>query len=268
MRSLTIIPALVALTGVPAAQAAGPTGLLNDTGQAHCSSDAGNVACSAANTGDASSRPGQDGRFGRDAAAANPAASGFAKPAGSGGNDGFAFIPLKVDGTAITGNPPFVAPDPGNAASLRCVHDTVTNLIWEVKTDNATPDLQDKDWTYTWGNNTGANCFAGSNCNTNSYISALNAASVCPVSGAGAWRLPTRRELLSIVDRGRQPSPLIDTAYFPNTPYMVNYWSGNLYAPDTIYTWVVSFQMGWTTIDNNLNSNYNPRYLRLVRSGP
>lgn len=267
MRS-PLFPVLLALAGASSAQATGPTGLLNDTGQAHCSSDGGIVACSAANTGDASSRPGQDGRFGRDPAAANPAASGFAKPAGSGGNDGFAFVPLKVDGAAITGNPPFVAPDPGNAASLRCVHDTVTNLIWEVKTDNATPDLQDKDWTYTWGDNTGSNCFAGSNCNTNSYINALNAASVCPVSGAGPWRLPTRRELLSIVDRGFQSSPHIDTAYFPNTPPIGDYWSSNLYLPNTWYTWVVSFQTGGTTIVNNLSGNYNPRPVRLVRSGP
>ena len=144
--------AVCLLLAAAATHAAGPTGHLNDTGQTRCLNVAGNALepCSQANTGNASTRPGQDGRFGRDPAAANPAQSGFTKPAGSGGSGGFAFIPLKADGTAITGSPPFTAPDPTNPASLRCVHDTVTNLIWEVKTDSGTPDIQDKDYTYAW----------------------------------------------------------------------------------------------------------------------
>jgi len=52
---------------------AAPTGLLNDTGQTACLSE-GNFysvgACTPANSGDAASFPCQDGRFGRDAAAA------------------------------------------------------------------------------------------------------------------------------------------------------------------------------------------------------
>ena len=241
-----------------AAQAAGPTGLLNDTGQTRCLNRAGNAleACSAANTGDGSARPGQDGRFGRDAAAGNPGASGFSKPAGSGGNGGFAFIPLDVSGTAIalTGSPPVPSATP------RCIRDTVTNLIWEVKTDDN--GLQDKDWSYGWGANTGGtNCLAGSNCNTNNYIIALNAASVCPVAGAGVWRLPTRRELLSIVDHGRF-SPAIDVNYFPNTVNS-NYWSATGYAPDPAYAWSVHFSYGGT---GAYFQSYS-YHVRLVRSG-
>ncbi len=48
------------------AHAAGPTGLLNDTGQTLC--DNGShvmAACTVANSGDAATYKGQDGRFGR-----------------------------------------------------------------------------------------------------------------------------------------------------------------------------------------------------------
>ena len=79
----------LAMPGV--GQAAGPTGALNDTGQTRCLNAAGNAleACSVANSGDASTRPRQDGRFGRDPAAGSPGISGFSKPAGSGGSGGF-----------------------------------------------------------------------------------------------------------------------------------------------------------------------------------
>lgn len=245
-----------------ATHAAGPTGLLNDTGQTRCLNVAGNAleACSATNTGNASTRPGQDGRFGRDPAAGNPVLSGFSKPAGSGGSGGFAFTPLDVNGMtiALTGTPPVPSATP------RCIKDNVTNLIWEVKTDDA--GLQDKDWTYGWGANTTSSCFASqspSGCSTGNYITALNAASVCPVSGAGPWRLPTRRELLSIVDHNRSSSPVIDISYFPNTVIQY-FWSVDVYAPITTQAWLVSFNVGATL---NLNKTTGAS-VRLVRDGP
>lgn len=241
------------------AQAAGPTGALNDTGQTRCLNTAGTAleACSTANTGNASTRPGQDGRFGRDPAAANAGASGLTKPAGSGGSGGFAFTPLDVSGNpiALTGTPPVPS------ASPRCIWDRVTNLIWEVKTDDG--GLQDKDWTFRWGATTGGTgCLGGTNCNTTNYIAALNGASVCPVTGAGVWRLPTRRELLSIVDHNRS-SPSIDTAYFP---YTVSgyYWSSDSYTPYPAYAWGVVFSNGDTSLADNQTVSVS---VRLVRSG-
>ncbi len=242
--------------------AAAPSGLLNDTGQTRCLNSAGNAleACSTANTGNASARPGQDGRFGRDPAAGNPGAPGFSKPPGSGGSGGFAFTPLDVSGTAIalTGSPPVPSATP------RCIWDRVTNLIWEVKTDDN--GLQDKDWTYGWGANTTGTCDVGQSpagCSTNNYISALNAVAggVCPVAGAGAWRLPTLPELLSIVDHDRS-SPGIDVNYFPNT---VNsyYWSATVYVPDPAYAWYVYFYDGYTLAYDQSDSFH----VRLVRSG-
>ena len=186
---------LMVLTLISAARAE-PSGLLNDTGIDDCQGNykinpygppwPGIGAC------DWRSDSHQDGRYGRDAAAKYPEHSGFTKPTGSGGPGGFAFMPLDVNGNPI----PLVGDPPVPAEMPRCIWDRVTNLIWEVKTDDG--GLQDKDWTYQWGANGGTNCLGGMNCNTDSYISTLNAASVCPVSGGGTWRLPTRREQISI----------------------------------------------------------------------
>lgn len=247
-------------TGSASGALAAPTGLLNDTGQIKCLNVEGNAveACSEANTGDASARPGQDGRFGRDPASANPAKSGLIKPVGSGGSGGFAFTPLDVNGNVIplTGTPPVPSTPP------RCTWDRVTNLIWEVKT---TSGLQDQESTYGWGVNNTGSCVDGSGCSTNAYVYDLHLANVCPVSGAGPWRLPTRRELRSIVDYGRN-YPSIDNAYFPNTASR-DYWSSDGYGTDDPPTafWYVRFDNGDSAGgDGPANGNR----VRLVRSGP
>jgi len=248
-------------------QAAGPTGHLNDTGQTRCLNVAGTAleACSTANSGDTSPYPRQDGRFGRDPAAGNPARSGFTKPAGSGGSGGFAFTPLDVNGNPIplTGKPPVPSATP------RCVWDRVTNLIWEVKTSDG--GLQDSKWGYGWGANYTYSeaCWGGqapAGCSTNNYIIALNnVASVCPVVGAGPWRLPTRRELLSIVDFAR--SPTIDTRFFPNPPWgSAVYWSADVYMPNPADAWLVNFADG-STFNGLQASFFTPRKVRLVRNG-
>ncbi len=237
--------AVCLLLAAAATQAAGPTGLLNDTGQTRCLNTAGNAleACSATNTGNNSPRPGQDGRFGRDPAAGNPGLSGFSKPAGSGGSGGFAFTPLDVNGTAIalTGTTPVPSVTP------RCIKDNVTNLIWEVKT---TSGLQNQDNTYSWG------------ANTTDYITNVNALNLCGET-ANDWRLPTRRELLSIVDHNRSPSPVIDISYFPNTVQQY-YWSADVYAPNTTQAWLVSFNVG-DSVPGNKTAGGS---VRLVRDGP
>ena len=228
----TVLSALLATAAV---EAAGPTGLLNDTGQTRCLHAAGTAleACSSAHSGDASPYPRQDGRFGRDPAAGNTGISGFGKPAGSGGSGGFAFTKICRSGeVAGSGSCP-ANPDEGAGANdWGCTWDRVTNLIWEVKTSDA--GLQDQNWTYGWGTNNTGSCYGSQSpagCGSDNYITALNTASVCPVSGAGPWRLPTLPELLSIVDHDRASGPVIDVAYFPNTVTSY-YWSGTEYAPN------------------------------------
>lgn len=244
--ALTLAAAL--LLAASAAQAA-PTGLLNDTGQTQCA-DASNamVTCDSATTGDAGTRPRQDGRFGRDVA--SPTKMG-------GGAAGFDFTPLDASGNtiALTGSPAVPVATP------RCVKDNVTNLIWEVKT---TSGLQDSSYSYVWGGNAGAAACGGtvSPCNTDAYIAALNAADLCGET-ANDWRLPTRSELLGIVHYGLSTDPMIDANYFPATQSSW-YWTSGTYAPNPSYALVVNFTHG-----DSSAYNYGTVFghVRLVRSG-
>ena len=244
--ALTLASAL--LLAVSMVQAA-PTGLLNDTGQTQCAntSDA-LVACDSATTGDASTRPRQDGRFGRDAA--NPSKVG-------GGAAGFDFTPLDASGNAIA----LIGSPAVPAATPRCVKDNVTNLIWEVKTASG---LQNSSYTYAWGNDAGiASCGASvSLCNTDAFVAALNAVDLCGET-ANDWRLPTVRELLGIVHNGLPSfsAAMIDVNYFPATQGGW-YWTSDTYAPDPSYAWTVDFSSG-----SLVGNRANIACVRLVRSG-
>ena len=161
-----------------------------------------------------------------------------------------------------------------------CVKDEVTGLIWEVKTnDNG---LHDKNDLYRWyntdtTNNGGSDGFAGlgSNlcfgydnadnttyCNTQAYVARVNAATRC---GANDWRLPTREELISIVDYERG-NPAIDTTipitnYFPNT-VPNSFWSSSPSASRSDSAWVLVFSFGYYDVDNKVTAER----VRLVRS--
>jgi hypothetical protein len=66
-------------------------------------------------------------------------------------------------------------------------------------------------------------------------------------SAIGFWRLPNRRELLSLTDRGCH-APALDATAFPNTPNMA-YWSTTPYSGDTNRAWSVHFLDGGTTFN-------------------
>jgi hypothetical protein len=225
MRALLTLLALVSLSALAAG--------LNDTGVTTCTGDGSTLtACTAANTGDAATYPRQDARFGRDAAQR----LGQLPTKIGGGAAGFDFTPLNASGNAIalSGNPPVPSATPA------CVRDNVTGLIWEGKT---TANMNDE---YT---------FAGAA----TYAISANTAALC---GATGWRVPTRRELLSIVHHGAH-SPAIDTNYFPNTT-IYWYWSSDIYAPDPTQAWFVFFKVG--TLDPGLRTQQSNQ-VRLVRGG-
>lgn len=164
--------------------------------------------------------PGQDARFGRDAAQAN----GQLAPAKvGGGNAGFDFTALDATGAVTT-----------TLGSHACVKDNITQLIWSTETISNKPWAVAGSWgpTYTrCGYTTG-------------------------------WRLPTRRELLSIVDYSRR-LPAIDANFFRYTQISFH-WTSDVFAPDRLYAWLVSFSEGSTVISYKTEAHL----VRLVRSGP
>lgn len=229
---------------------------LNDTGQTTCYRDGQTSTCAG----------GQDGRFGRDAAA-----MAAALPKTGAGAGGFDFTKIANDGSDLPDGA-LLGSGPGQWA---CTRDNVTGLTWEVKTPAAS-DLRYSGHLYTWystaaanGGNAGS---VGSNscngtlggafsnqCNTSNYRIAVNGTVLC---GYSNWRLPTPEELLSVVNFAIG-NPAIDTGYFPNTPAFF-FWTGTNLAPDPNRAWGIYF--------NNGNLGYLDKSgghsVRLVRGAP
>lgn len=234
-----VAAALLTLAAAPAAAQSMP---LNDTGLAQCVDGTSLVACSAANTDDAATYPRQDGRFGRDA----QAAAGQLTKVG-GGAAGFDFSCVLWNGTVINGpncTAGLTANTGGTAGATAatdwaCTKDNVTGLVWSMQSTSATWDVARAATYPSAGHNAEARC-----------------------GYSTGWRLPTRRELLSIVHYGKTSGAAIDLDYFPGTG-SVAYWSNDLYLPNSARAWVVAFGGGYAGDFHQVNSFQ----VRLVRGG-
>ena len=235
------------------------TGGLNDSGIDWCADGSNNnLTCPVAGY------PGQDGEFGRDAAAL----AGTLQKVGAGAA-GFDYTKISNSGAELPASATL-----GNGPNdWACTRDNVTGLIWEVKVDNIA-HLRHQDHTYTWydpnspdgnpGVQNGGTC-TGSTCDTTGFKQAVQTEGLC---GASDWRMPTPRELEGIVDYGRH-SPAIDPGHFPNTPYFPNtpssyFWSGSPYAYGSNSAWFVDFYYGRATHYYRSGSFLR---VRLVRGG-
>jgi len=85
---------------------------------------------------------------------------------------------------------------------------------------------------------------------------------VLPSGGYSDWRLPNRRELMSIALYG-QYNPTINTTYFPNCRSSY-YWSSSTNANDPDLAWSVHFSLGYVYS----SSGTYAYYVRCVRGGP
>ena len=95
--------------------------------------------------------------------------------------------------------------------------------------------------------------------NSIGFQNAVNATNLC---GSGAWRLPTKDELLGIVKTSETPT--IDNAWFPNT---VNwfYWTSSPGAGNSYYAWDVNFRLGDAGLNVRYGYNGGGELVRLVR---
>jgi hypothetical protein len=216
-------------TALMAAPLYAQTSPLNDTGQTQCFEGGVLAECTAAATGDGASHPRQDGRFGRDA----QDGAGALTKMGS-GEAGFDFSKICNSGEAAGSGACPADPALGTGTNdWACTRDNVTGLIWEVKTPaNATA-------TFTFADASAV------------HAAAVNTAQLC---GSADWRVPARRELLSMVQHGRS-GPAIDTTFFPNVRSSF-YWSSDIFALNTDFAWSVSFNVGDTNASNQAVDNH------------
>lgn len=210
---------------------------LNDTGLTRCYDNAGAaISCTVAPAGD-------DGRYGRDAAAT----AGVLTKVGD-GDAGFDFTKIANNGSDL----PVHAALGSGPNDWACTRDNVTGLLWEVKTTSPA-GLRYRDHKYTWFNTNGAE--NGGNvgspavvtysscdgslpaCNTQAFGAAVNASALC---GYTDWRLPTPRELRGIVNYGVGLAGSFDTSYFtPATGPDPHYFTGSTYAADAADVWLL-----------------------------
>ena len=155
-------------------------------------------------------------------------------------------------------------------SSSDCVKDKLTGLLWEIKT--ADGGLRDYQKTFThFDSTTAAQKKVGTKAtqaeidatdNAATYVKEVNRLGLC---GFTDWRLPTARELHSIVNYGLKDIA-IDTTVFINPPRNDDeYWTSSSYQDNlgTDQALYVNFYAGYVF------SNYRNEtlYVRLVR-GP
>lgn len=93
------------------------------------------------------------------------------------------------------------------------------------------------------------------------YATAKEKASATAKDAGKAWRIPTRDELVALVDMGTKTKPRIDIEAFPQTP-SAPFWASKPGTDDNLNAWLVNFGNG--KVHANLGQAKFP--LRLVRA--
>lgn len=125
--------------------------------------------------------------------------------------------------------------DPASAGYARCVADAPVSegTRWALTTDT----VEDLRTGLVWQRATPAEAF--------DWTAGIAQCDELTLAGSTAWRLPTLKELETILDETRW-GPAIDEVAFPDTPAEW-YWASNPAADAPGYPWAASFTNGYTT---------------------
>lgn len=172
------------------------------------------------------------------------------------GHAGFSFTKLDVSGVPLTDQSVNYETEP-----WACVYDNVTELVWEVKSDDGS--IHDKDNTYRWGGITAiglehTNAEGIYYSDWDILVNGSNAGD--GLCGYNNWRVPTVAELSTIVNKDTF-NPAIDTKYFPNT-VLEWFWSSSPIVNDANSAWIIHYIFGYSTFNHRGHNGH----VRLVRS--
>lgn len=142
-------------------------------------------------------------------------------------------------------------PSPGNSAAQDGSY-TLNSISFTINDDGTVKDnntslmwqQQDDGLVRTWSD-------------ANTYCENLT------LGGYADWRLPTEKELISIMDYGRY-NPSIDLTVFPDTKSSI-YWSSTINANNEEAAWTAFFNFGY---DDNYYSKLYTNFVRCVRGSP
>lgn len=284
-RVLGIVSFIVCGCLAPLMASAQATGKLNDSGIVTCANaSSNNIPCGYADN-DPYGYPRQEAEFGRSAK--EGAGQTLNKTGGSDANSkGFDFTKIRYDnGATLAAGAAF-----GTGTNWGCTRDNVTGLIWLIPSPSGN-DFRLNTNTYRWystdgnlnggqqGDNTTdtSSCFnytLGSNpnrqCNTKAQVDYANSLNICGEGTKSDWRLPTRLELLTIVDLSKQASgtAAVDAAYFPNM-MLGNYWTQDTLAGNTLQARTVNFNSGGDGVaTKSATGAASKNYVILVRPSP
>ena len=124
-------------------------------------------------------------------------------------------LPTSADANAPAGRYVVTSGGPDAGTGNGTVYDTKTKLTWQQTVPST---------AYTWAN-------------AKTYCAGVGAS----LGGTG-WRLPTLKELQTIVDYS-QSNPSIDSTAFPSTP-AAWFWSSSPLAGSSSFAWLVYFGNG------------------------
>lgn len=139
----------------------------------------------------------------------------------------------------------------GTYPATDCVKDSITGLVWEGKTSGAA-DLRYSENRFT-------NLGSGASTDASGYVAAVNATSLC---GYTDWRMPTRSELLGLVQYGLTTGPVVDPTWFGDSGNAI-FWSSEVVSENTANAWQVDMRaVGGYTPATARTANYAVRLVR------
>ncbi len=202
-----------------------PKNLLTDTGipANQCYGAGSNVLISCTSAAAIALNDKQDGMIGRDVTASNL----------TDGILGFSYSEVPN-------------PTGGNFARSDCIKDNITELMWEGK---PAAGARANTNTFTNLNNNASTDASG-------YVAAVNAAGLC---GHTDWRLPTRLEMLSLVNFNNASDAYLDIDWFPNTINNI-FWTSSISYGFTTAKWRVTLYGSAGSFD--INSSFGVRLVR------